>query len=160
MTKQQGVEVPVSGFLEGEIDFSLLFDRLTQTTRELILLEIVDPLVEAESDPTAGRNCVVNVVGHADRYDVEGATPEERRAVELQNSQLRAESTAAWLLAQLTDRLQSADLTQPADWASALTIDCWTIACGAADLVYTTPMDESERQENRRVVLQLSLFAP
>ena len=157
---KEAVDIPCTGYISGEIDFPAAFGRLSQATRDLIIQAVVDPLVLAESNPGSCRFCSVSIVGHSDRYDVPGVTPEQRRAIELENSQLRAESAAAWLFTQLCDHLQNAGLTQPADWASAQTITIFIIACGSADLIHLIPANEAQRRENRRVHFMISSFEP
>jgi hypothetical protein len=91
------------------------------------------------------------IVGHADRDDTPGRSGEQRRKLELDNSGLRAESAEAYVVNQIFQRLQAQGYTPPVDAASLQSVELRRIACGAADLMFTTPQDEVERSTNRRV---------
>jgi hypothetical protein len=102
----------------------------------------------------------LSIQGHADRYDLP-ATPEERRAIELGNSEARAVSALQWAFDRMCDRLLDAGATQPADWADAQNVRGSIVRCGAADLRNLTPgNDEALRRENRRVVFVITTFNP
>ncbi|GII23367.1 hypothetical protein [Planosporangium mesophilum] len=122
--------------------------------------EVIAPLADAEMVPEAGKFCVVSVIGHSDRVDTPGLTSEQRRADELSVSQLRAESTQAFLFAELFDLVQAAGGNSPVDLASMQNGAILTVAAGAADLKHVVPASESEREENRRVVFLVATFAP
>ena len=156
------IDIPCSGFFADDTDFAALFSRTGQTTQDLIINEVVNRCIEAEIVPEAGIFCGVTIIGHSDRDDTPGRTPEERRDNELFNSFERAERAQdPWLFTQFADALQAADATVPVDWASAQNVRVTTVACGAAHLVNKVPgNDEGLRQENRRVEFLRFFFRP
>jgi flagellar motor protein MotB len=157
---RQLTEIPISGYVSHEIDFPALLKRQSQTLQDLVQTDVIAPLADAEMVPEAGKFCIVTIIGHSDRVDTPGLTSEQRRADELSISQLRAESAQAFLFAELFSLVQAAGGTSPVDLASMQNGAIWTVAAGAADLTHTVPASESERQDNRRVVFQISTFAP
>jgi hypothetical protein len=111
---------------------------------------LLDALHEAGVNDGGGKFLAITIVGHADRFDVAGQTPEQRRAVELQNSQARADSAAEFFLQKLTDMQPPFPTTS---WKDVPNVSMHVVAAGAADLIITVPATEQDRQQNRRVVL-------
>ncbi|GAA3102901.1 hypothetical protein GCM10010520_55040 [Rhizobium viscosum] len=152
-------DVPCSGYAPQRFDFPALHAELSQTVRDLLEV-FVESAVTAESDPAANRFCQVIIVGHSDRVDSAGLSSEQRRAQELEASQLRAESAQAWLFNELFNRLQAQGYVPPVDLASMQNVDIQTIACGSADLVHLVPQNEEQRRDNRRVHFIGMVFTP
>jgi flagellar motor protein MotB len=165
MAQQQSV-IEIPGYASQQTDFATHLATVSPNVVQFLEDEFVQPMFDAEGagdfgTPLDQRSwCSVLVVGHADRYDVSGATPEQRRAIELENSQKRAASASEWLLNRLADRLQAANATIPADWGSTVNVVMRTVACGSADLKNLVPANEDERKENRRVELSIAVFRP
>jgi hypothetical protein len=159
-----GSTIEVPGFDAEQFDFPALLADLPGA-QDFLGSEFLDPLFDAEGADGFGtsceqrRYCSVLIIGHSDRNDEPGLTSEERRAKELQFSELRAQSAAAWLLSQLQDRLQNQGITFPADWPSGVNVGLELVSAGAADLKFTTPANESERKENRRVAFTIAVFS-
>ncbi|TDB83265.1 hypothetical protein E1264_29070 [Actinomadura sp. KC216] len=157
---RQLTEITVSGYFSQEIDFPAVLQRQSQALQDLVRDEVIAPLAGAETVPGDGKFCVVTIIGHSDRVDTPGLTSEQRRAQELNASQLRAESAQAFLFSELFALVQGAGGTPPVDLASTQNGAIWTVAVGAADLIHTVPANETQRRENRRVVFQVSAFTP
>lgn len=167
---KRGSDIECPGFGAEKFDFPELLGSLPAEVRTILLDDFVFPMYEAEGAVEFGTSvesrqyCSVLIVGHADRYDVAGATPEERRAKELFYSNLRAESAAAWLFRELCDRMETSGLTKPEKWAKASNIDLTIVACGAADLKEPNPLPgdegEAQRRKNRRVAFAISVLSP
>jgi hypothetical protein len=64
---------------------------------------------------------------------------------------LRAESAEAFVMDGIFQRLQAQGIDAPVSADSLQSVELRRIACGAADLLFTTPQDEGERLANRRV---------
>jgi hypothetical protein len=152
-------DVPFAGFTSQEIDFSALLSRSSPAAKGLLDV-MIQTAVTAESDPPAGRFCTIVFVGHSDRDDTPGRSPEDRRALELQMSTLRAESAQSFFFQQMFDELKSQGFTPPVDVASMQNVEFQTIACGSADLINLTPTNEDQRAQNRRVHFVGTAFTP
>ena len=154
-------DISVAGYVANEIDFRAVLARQTEQLQEFIQIEVVTPLVEAEMVPETGRFCAVTVVGHGDRVDTPGMSAEQRRELELTNTQIRAEAAEAYLFDQVFELVQAAGGTPPVDLASMQSGGIFTVAAGAADLVHKTPgNDEGKRRQNRRVQFLVASFVP
>jgi flagellar motor protein MotB len=115
---------------------------------------MLESAVTAEAFPNEGRFCSITIVGHADRVDVAGKSPEDRRQLELENSTLRAESAEAFVFGEIFKRLSAQGFSAPVDKANMTNVEIQTIACGAADLIHKNPGNNLEqRKQNRRVQL-------
>ncbi|MFF4603740.1 hypothetical protein ACFY12_13520 [Streptomyces sp. NPDC001339] len=154
----QDVEFSVEGYGDHKTDFKELFDALNSGIQNLIFDEVVIPAASAESE-AAGRFCVVVILGHSDRVDTPGRTPEQRRADELTVSTGRAESAKDWLFGQIAELVLAAGGIVPADIASLQNVSLRTAACGSADLKHLIPSDPAQRAENRRVQFMVSTFS-
>ena len=152
-------DVPFSGFLSQEIDFLALHTRSSQAAKDLLNV-MIETAVTVESGATPGHFCSILIVGHSDRDDTPGRSPEDRRALELQNSTLRAESAQSFFFSEMFNRLQAQGFTAPVDIPSMQNVEIQTVACGAADLINLAPADESQRQQNRRVHFIGTAFTP
>ncbi|MFJ9105640.1 hypothetical protein ACIRJM_45155 [Streptomyces sp. NPDC102405] len=159
MTKAE-TDLPISGFVAQETDFSKLFDRLGPSTEQAIRHEVIEPAVNAEHFPSNNQFCLITILGHSDRVDTAGLSSEQRRAKELDASDERASSAADWVFAQITDALNAAGETPPASVATATNFDIVTVPCGAANLMKLVPANEAERAQNRRVQFMISTFTP
>jgi hypothetical protein len=151
------VEFSIDGYGDHETEFKTLFDSLNSERQNLIFDEAVLPAASAES-AAAGQFCAVMLLGHSDRVDTPGLTPEQRRADELTASRSRAESARDWLFGQIAELVLAAGGVVPADIASMQNVTLMTAACGSADLVHLTPSSPAERAENRRVQFFVSTF--
>jgi outer membrane protein OmpA-like peptidoglycan-associated protein len=156
----EATDLPVTGFESQEFDFGAVFDRKSADTQNLIFETVVTPIVVAETDPSAGNVVALTIVGHADRYDEAGHSPQERRAVELDAATQRARSAADWVFDQVFKSVEGNGGTPPVDLASAQTFTVFQVPAGAADLLHTEPAGEDERQQNRRVQFLISTFTP
>jgi hypothetical protein len=153
-------DLPIAGYDTAQIDFPQRHAGLSQQARDLIDV-MIESAVTAESDPKAGRFCSITFVGHADRVDVAGLSPEDRRKQELENSSLRAESAQAFVFSEIFKRLTSQGFTGPVDLASLVNVELRTVACGSADLINKAPGNDMEqRKQNRRVHLIGTVFTP
>jgi len=153
-------DIPVAGYDINDIDFPKRHAALKQETRDLINV-ILESAVSAEAFPNAGRFCAITIVGHADRVDVAGVSPEDRRKQELDNSTLRAESAQAFVFSEIFNRLVSQGFTGPVDQGSLTNVEIQTVACGSADLTHKNPGNDMEqRKDNRRVHLIGTMFTP
>ncbi|MFF7748374.1 hypothetical protein ACFZCP_03785 [Streptomyces sp. NPDC007971] len=158
MTKQT-TEFSAGGYGDHETEFKTLFDTLGSALQNLIFDEAVTPAASAESG-SAGQFCAVMILGHSDRVDTPGLTPEQRRADELAASTSRAESARDWLFDQIAELVLAAGGIVPADIASLQNVALPIAACGSADLIHVTPASPAERAENRRVQFFVSTFSP
>ena len=153
-------DIPVGGYVSHETDFAALLARQSQGMQDLVQTEVVAALADAEMVPEAGKFCAVTVVGHSDRVDDPGLTPEERRADELNVCEQRVESAQAFLFNEISDLILTAGGTVPADLASMQNGAIFTALAGAANLLHPVPASEEERAENRRVQFLIAKFAP
>lgn len=151
-------DVTCSGYPDHNIDFPALVGTLSEEDHKL-LETMIEGAVTAESDPAAGRFCVITVVGHSDRVDTAGVSREQARADELQTSELRAESAQSWFFEQLFERLKAEGRTAPVDIGSLQNVDLRVIACGAAELAKPNP-GPNDRPLNRRVHFTGTMFTP
>jgi flagellar motor protein MotB len=153
-------DIPVGGYQSHETDFATLLARQSQGMQDLVQTEVVAALADAEMVQEAGKFCTVTIVGHSDRVDDEGLTPEQRRADELDVCVQRADSAQAFLFNEVSDLVLTAGGTVPADLASMQNSAIFTAPAGAANLLHTVPASEQEREENRRVQFLVAKFAP
>jgi hypothetical protein len=146
------------------VEFANVFnnDNLTPQPKRDQFDALVEAAVTAESGTLLpGSFMSVLVVGYADRDDTLGRTPEERRQVEHDNSDLRAESAESFLFSQIADRLVTGGFTVPADVGSLQSVELRRLAAGSADLIFPAPgNDEGQRQANRRVQFFATAFTP
>jgi outer membrane protein OmpA-like peptidoglycan-associated protein len=153
-------EALCAGYKAQKIDFPELHAQLDQETRG-VLEVMIEAAATAETFPTGNRFCSIIILGHADRVDTPGLSAEQRRANELENSDLRAQSAEAWFFSQVAERLLAEGSDVPNDLGSLQNVQIWTVACGSADLVHKTPgNDEGKRQQNRRVRFIGTIFTP
>jgi flagellar motor protein MotB len=150
-------DIPVGGYVSHEVDFAALFSRQGQPLQNLIQDEVVTPLANAELGD--GTFCSVTVVGHSDRQDTPGMTPESRRADELAASRSRAESARDFIFNSFAEQVLQLGGVVPADLGSMQNGGIFTVAAGSADLVHTVPSDD-QRPENRRVEFLIAKFRP
>ena len=149
-----------SGYLSQKFDFPELLGGEPQEVQDVVQDKIITPFADAEMTPVAGKFCQITIIGHSDRDDTPGLTSEQRRASELEISQLRADSAKAFLFSQMFDRVSKAGGTPPVDTDSMQNSAILTVAAGSADLKHLMPgNDENQRQENRRVVIAIAAFA-
>jgi hypothetical protein len=137
----------LTGYLTSEADFGARVGRATaQVTQAL------DDLVArmASAGQNASSMVVLQLTGHADRQDAPGLTPEQRRASELDAATQRVASASAWFISQLTPLAGPPD--EGGNWPRLLVVRS---ACGAAELVHVAPASEQERQDNRRVEIDV-----
>ncbi|MFJ9105641.1 hypothetical protein ACIRJM_45160 [Streptomyces sp. NPDC102405] len=158
MTKET-VDFTADGYGDHETDFKTLFDTLPSSLQNLIFDQAVTPAASAESAAT-GQFCAIVILGHSDRVDTAGLTPEQRRADELTVSTKRAESAKNWLFDQIAELVLAAGGVVPADIASLQNVSLRTAPCGSANLIHLTPSSPAERAENRRVQFFVSTFSP
>jgi hypothetical protein len=143
-------EIPVAGYDADDIDFPKRHAALKPETRDLIDV-MLESAVSAEALPNAGRFCAITIVGHADRVDVTGVSPEDRRRLELENSTLRAESAQAFVFSEIFKRLTNQGFTGPVDQGSLTNVEIQIVACGSSDLIHKNPGNDMEqrRQSSR-----------
>lgn len=143
-----------TGYGSDQVEFANVFndDNLTPQTKRDQFEALIEACVTAESGVLPGSFISVLTVGHADRDDTPGETPEQRRQREHDNSELRAESAESFLFNQIADRLQAEGATVPADIDSLQSVEMRRVADGSAELMFPTPgNDEGQRKANRRV---------
>ena len=140
----------VDGFYSGEFDFGAALARQPQPEQNRVTA-LVATLLLAEAHPDEGLYVSVTVVGESDRYDAPGASIEECRARELEESEERAHRAGRWLMDQLKGELAAMSLPVPADATYTTNVGICYALKGAADLVHLLPASEAERQQNRRV---------
>lgn len=142
-----------SGFASQHIDFPTVLNDsdITAPEKRDQLDAMIEAAAAAESDVLSGTFFCMLIVGHSDRDDTPGRSPEQRRQRELDNSGLRAESAEAFVMEGIFQRLQAQGIAAPVSADSLQSVALRRIACGAADLLFTTPQDEGERLANRRV---------
>ncbi|MBW5482412.1 hypothetical protein [Streptomyces bambusae] len=151
-------EIPVSGYGAGQSDFGTLLDTLSQGAQDTVRQEIADRAANAEE--FEGQFFVVTVVGHSDRDDTPGLTPEQRRESERSAARKRADSAVEWLFQEIRKRLLISGLTPPATLRDFKRTSIFTAVAGAADLEFRVPASEAERKDNRRVVFLVAHFMP
>jgi len=146
-------ELIFSGFASQHIDFPTVLNDsdITAPEKRDQLDAMIEAATAAESDLLSGTFFCMLIVGHSDRDDTPGRSPEQRRQLELDNSGLRAESAEAFVMDAIFQRLQAQGIAAPVSADSLQFVQLRRIACGAADLLFTTPEDEGERLANRRV---------
>jgi hypothetical protein len=152
-----------AGYQSGSIEFANVFndDNVTGPPLRDRLDALIEAAVTAESGILPGTFVSILVVGHADRVDAPGTTPEQRRALELQNSGFRAESALAFVFNRIADRMLQVVPEVPNDIASLQSVDMRMVAAGSADLIFTEPgNDEGQRMANRRVQFFGAAFTP
>lgn len=151
-----------AGYQSQKIEFVNVYNdnNLTSPDKRADLEAIIQAAASAESGLAPGAFFELLIVGHADRDDTPGRTPEQRRALELENSSLRADSAEAYVLNQIFAALQNDGLVPPVDAESFGAVVFRKIACGSADLAFTTPQSEGERATNRRVEIYGMAFTP
>ncbi len=152
-----------SGYASGSVEFAIVFndDNLTPQVKRDQFDALIEAAVTAESGTLVGSFVSVLIVGHADRDDTPGRTPEQQRQAEFDNSGLRAESAESFLFNQIASRLQAEGATVPADTQSLTSVELRRVANGSADLLFTVPgNDEGQRRANRRVQFFATAFTP
>jgi len=154
------LSVEIDGYRPGEVTLNDVFARLTDTDKRGKLNTIIDDLVSAEANPSAGKTVVVVIIGHADRQDnlQQFPTPEARRANELQASIDRVVDANDFLLRQVQSKLRAIGAVPPPDFDSARNIAVAKFAAGAADLKHPVPRGEAQRLQNRRVGFFMQSF--
>ncbi|MFE5864823.1 hypothetical protein ACFQ77_30380 [Streptomyces virginiae] len=155
MTKTD-TEMPIPGFTSGKYDFAELFASKPENVRTEI--EKV-PLGGAKAEKFSTRFCVITVVGHSDRDDTPGLTPDQRRASELKAATKRAESARDWVFQKIREMLVADGQTPPAGVANLKRTSLFTVACGAADLERANPSSEDDRKLNRRIEFLVTFFS-
>jgi hypothetical protein len=150
----------IRGYESQQFDFQPVLQAQSQATQSAFDTEVITACVNAEMNPGAGSFCSVTVVGHSDRNDSPGLTPEQRRENERQNSELRAEAAVSFIFDQIFARIQAAGGTPPVDQASAQNVTLFSVAAGAANLIVPTPATEDDRKQNRRVQFLVTTFTP
>jgi hypothetical protein len=147
---KQLFEVTVRSFESGETRFKDRAARIPAEGRDE-LANIVTALFEASSQSGADKFVSLTIVGHSDRHDLQGLSLEQRKAVELERSKARADSTSDFFLEKL-GQMQDSGAPVAADWAAVDNVAVTTVSAGAANLINPTPgNDEQQRLENRRV---------
>jgi hypothetical protein len=151
-----------AGYGSDNIEFANVFNDNNLTGQPLRdrFEALVQTAVTAESGLVPGTFVSILVVGHADRDDTPGRTPEQRRAIELENSGLRAESAEAFIVDRIFNVLQAEGFTAPLTQDVADFYEVRRVAAGSADLVFTSPSGELERMQNRRVQFFGTAFTP
>ena len=151
------------GYQSGNIEFATVFndDNLNPQLKRDRLEALVQAAATAESGVLPGTFVSILIVGHADRVDTPGTGSEQKRALELQNSELRAESAQAFLLNRIAEELQADGFTVPMDVDSLQSVQVRMVAAGSARLTHLAPgNNELERQANRRVEFFGTAFTP
>jgi flagellar motor protein MotB len=150
------VTTTVDNYGDHEFDFQT---ALTQLGDSSLVDQLVSDLVAAEMEQS-GKFVTVTIVGHSDRNDTPGLSPDDRRADELDFSSRRGINALNWLLDHLQTGVQEAGGTVPIDWDSARFCSATLTAAGAAALAHPVPANTGQRAENRRVdlvIMQLPL---
>jgi hypothetical protein len=156
---QTFLRIVVDGFHADEFDFAAALQRKSGAD-QAAFDDFISALVAAEEDPTANTFWSVAIIGHADRYDVAGATIEERRAAELDASRKRMESAGTFVFARFADSLSADGFTPPTTFDDPANVGFCLVKAGASDLVNIVPASEAERQQNRRVKFLAISFSP
>ena len=156
---QTFVRIVVDGFHADDFDFAAALQR-KPATDQADFDDFISALVASEENPTDDIFWSVTIVGHSDRYDVPGASAEERRARELDASRNRRDSAFAFLFQHLVDALTADGVTAPANVNGFTNIGFCGVNAGAADLVNLMPAGEAEREQNRRVKFLILQFSP
>jgi len=156
---QEFLRIVVDGFNDSEFDFAAALQRKSAAF-QAAFDAFISALVAAEENPASDVFWAVTIIGHADRYDVAGATIEDRRAHELDASNQRMESAGNFVFGRFGDTLSSDGFTRPATFNDPQNVGFDFVRAGAADLVNLVPASEAERQQNRRVKFLAITFSP
>src|SRR5215472_9100415 len=140
----------IDGFHDSEVDFAAALQRKPGTD-QAAFDAFISALIAAEEDPTKDVFWSVTIIGHADRFDVAGASVEERRARELDASRQRAVSAGNFVFTRFGDTLTADGFARPATFDDPKNVGLAFVAAGAADLVNLVPASEADREQNRRV---------
>jgi hypothetical protein len=156
---QTFLRIIIDGFHDGEFDFAAALQR-KPGAEQAAFDDFISALVAAEEDPTSDIFWAVTIIGHADRYDVSGASSEERRARELDASRQRMDSAGNFVFTRFGDTLSADGFTRPATVDDPTNVGFDVVPAGAADLVNLVPASEAEREQNRRVKFLAIQFSP
>jgi hypothetical protein len=149
---QTFLRIVVDGFHADEFDFAAALQR--KPGADIAAFDdFISALVVAEEGAGATGDIFwsVTIIGHADRYDVPGASTEERRARELDASRQRMESAGTFVLTRFADALSADGFPTPTTFDDPTNVGFCFVKAGAADLVNLVPATEAEREQNRRV---------
>jgi hypothetical protein len=156
---QTFLRIVVDGFHADEFDFAAALQRKPAADKAAFD-DFISALVVAEEDPTSDIFWSVTIIGHADRYDVPGASIDERRAREFEASRQRMESAGTFVLTQFSDALSADGFTPPMTFDDPTNVGFCFVRAGAAELVNVAPASEAEREQNRRVKFLAIQFSP
>lgn len=146
----------VNGYFSGQLDF---LERLGQSDQQVQLdfeTEIIQPLLVVLSSPD--QSAVLTITGHSDRVDTEGLTREQRRKLEFDASDARANSAAEGVKQIIRNRLLG---FIPADFDEVQQLAILPRPSGAAVLREAADfLSEDQRRQNRRVQFRVVRFQP
>ena len=151
------LNVEIDGYKAGESSFNDVFARLQDSEKRQTFNAIVDTLVNAEANPSAGKFVAVLIMGHSDRQDnvQQFPTAEARRLSELQASINRAVTADEQLSDIVKSRLQAMGITPSPGFRN---IAIARIVGGASDLKQAVITSEEQRLKNRRVGFFMQTF--
>jgi len=151
------------GYESQHVDFLPVYQDSNYTAQDLRdkLDSMIEAAVTAESGLVPGAYFSLLVVGHADRVDIAGWTSEQKRELELTNSEKRAEDAEAYFFNEMVARLTAQGFEAPASAQLLGTVQTRRVACGSAQLFFPNPgNDEGQRRANRRVEFFGAAFSP
>jgi hypothetical protein len=151
------LRVEIDGYKAGEVSFNDAFSRTQDGTKRQIFNAILDTLVSAEANPSAGKFVALLIIGHSDRQDntQQFPTAEARRLSELQASIDRAVTAEEQITELVKSRLRALGVTPTANFRN---IAIARAVGGASDLKQSAITSEVQRLQNRRVGLFTQTF--
>jgi hypothetical protein len=144
------------GYASGASDFGPVFDGAAPADR-VALTSFIERMADSVITPGQGRFTAFTIVGHSDRRD-DAASCDDKRASERVASQERAAQAWNWVRERVSDRLAAAGIDGGSWWDSTPDLTWSLVYASTGMLEFDPPLDETERVQNRRVVMLASLF--
>jgi hypothetical protein len=153
----QPVKLTFAGYSSGETDFASM---LTHTANDDLatledIIAIVAGIIVTPSTPTF---VAMTITGHADRDNTQGRGETVRRDNERDSAEARAVSAWTWFQDRVTAAVTAAGADATDWWDNSPRFTGVSGSCGAVWPYHVGSPTDEERAENRRVIMNVSIF--